>query len=52
MHAVGVHLTAHVGIGITVLAIALSIGGALIAGSLGALRAARFQPADAFTRVS
>ena len=50
--AVAVRLTAHVSAGIILLAIALSIGGALIAGSLGARRAARFQPADAFAQIT
>jgi len=50
--AVAVRLTAHVSAGIILLAIALSIGGALIAGSLGAQRAARFQPADAFAQIT
>lgn len=50
--AVAVHLTAHVSAGIILLAIALSVGGALIAGSFGARRAARLQPADAFAQIT
>jgi putative ABC transport system permease protein len=49
---IGVHLAAHFSITAIILAITVSAGGALIAGSLGAWRATRLQPADAFTQVT
>lgn len=50
--AVAVHLAAHLSVTALILAVAVSLGGALIAGSLGAWRAARLQPADAFTQAT
>lgn len=50
--SVTVRLAAHFSVTATVLAIIVSVGGALIAGSLGARRAARLQPADAFIQVT
>jgi putative ABC transport system permease protein len=50
--AVAVRLAAHFSVIAIILAVTVSVGGALIAGSLGALRAARLQPADAFTQVT
>jgi hypothetical protein len=46
------HLTAHVNARIILLPIALSTGGAFIAGSLGALRVTRLQPANAFAQIT
>jgi ABC-type lipoprotein release transport system permease subunit len=50
-HTVSVHLTAPVTLGAVALAVVLAIAGALIAGSLGAWRAARLRPAAALARV-
>jgi putative ABC transport system permease protein len=50
--SVAVRLAAHLSVTAIILAVAVSVGGALIAGSLGAWRAARLQPADAFTQVT
>lgn len=47
-----VHLVAHVSAGTLALAGLLGLGGSLIAGTLGARRAARLQPADAFRQIS
>lgn len=47
-----VRLAAHVSPAVIVTAVLLAIGGALLAGSLGAWRAARLQPADAFTKIA
>ena len=47
-----VHLTAPVTITAIVLAVALAIAGALIAGSFGGWRAARLRPAEALGRVA
>ena len=46
-----VHLTAPVSIGVIALAIVLAVGGALIAGAAGALRASRLRPADALRHI-
>jgi putative ABC transport system permease protein len=50
--AIAVRLAAHLSATAVILAVAVSVGGALIAGALGAWRAARLQPADAFTQVT
>jgi putative ABC transport system permease protein len=50
--AIAVRLAAHLSVTAVILAVAVSVGGALIAGALGAWRAARLQPADAFTQVT
>jgi putative ABC transport system permease protein len=47
---VTVHLTAHVGPAVIAAAVLLAVGGAVLAGCLGAWRAARLQPADAFAQ--
>jgi putative ABC transport system permease protein len=49
---VAVHLAAHVNVSTVLVAILLAVGGALIAGSFGAWRAAKLRPADAFVRVA
>jgi putative ABC transport system permease protein len=49
---VTVHLAAHVGPAIIVAAVLLAVGGTVLAGCLGAWRAARLQPADAFAQVA
>jgi putative ABC transport system permease protein len=49
---IGVHLSAQFSITVIIVAITVSAGGALTAGSLGAWRAARLQPAAAFTQVA
>jgi ABC-type lipoprotein release transport system permease subunit len=46
-----VRLTAHVSLTAVAAAIVLALAGALIAGSIGAWRATRLQPADAFAQV-
>ena len=48
---VTVHLAAHVGPAIIVAAVLLAVGGTVLAGCLGAWRAARLQPADAFAQI-
>jgi putative ABC transport system permease protein len=48
---IGVHLTSHVGPTACITAIALGLAGAIIAGTSGARRAAKLQPAAAFARV-
>jgi putative ABC transport system permease protein len=50
-HTVAVHLTAPVTITVILLAVALALAGALIAGCLGSWRAARLRPAAALGRV-
>jgi putative ABC transport system permease protein len=47
-----VRLTAHVGTSTALSAALLAVGCALVAGALGGWRAARLQPADAFTEVT
>jgi putative ABC transport system permease protein len=47
-----VRLAAHLSPAVIVTAVLLAIGGALLAGSLGAWRAARLAPADAFTKIA
>lgn len=47
-----VHLTAHVSAGTLALAAMLGLAGSLLAGALGARRAARLHPADAFREIS
>jgi putative ABC transport system permease protein len=49
--SVGVHLVGRVSPAVVAVTVLLAIGGAVLAGGLGAWRAARLQPADAFTRV-
>lgn len=49
---VAVRLAAHVSPPIIATAALLAIGGAVLAGALGAWRASRLQPADAFARVT
>jgi putative ABC transport system permease protein len=51
-HAVSVHLTAPVTIGVVLLAVLLAIAGGLVAGSFGGWRAARLRPAAALARVA
>jgi putative ABC transport system permease protein len=48
---VTVHIAAHVGPAVIVAAVLLAVGGAVLAGCLGAWRAARLQPADAFAQI-
>jgi putative ABC transport system permease protein len=48
---VAVHLAADVGGPVVAIAIVLAIAGGLIAGSIGAWRAARLRPTDAFTHM-
>jgi putative ABC transport system permease protein len=48
---IAVRLTAHVSLTAVAAAIVLALAGALIAGSIGAWRATRLQPADAFAQV-
>jgi putative ABC transport system permease protein len=49
--AVTVRLTAHASPRVVAAAVLVAVGGSLLAGALGAWRAARLQPADAFTRI-
>lgn len=50
--AVTVRVIAHASLGVAVSTPAFAIGGGLLAGALGAWRAARLQPADAFARIT
>jgi putative ABC transport system permease protein len=50
--AVAVRLAAHASPAVLAMAALLAIGGAFLAGALGAWRAARLQPADAFARIA
>ena len=50
-HTIDVHLVATVTVTAVVLAVVLAIAGSLIAGSLGAWRAARLRPAEALAQV-
>lgn len=52
VHTIGVHLHATVGAATILLAVALAIGGAVLAGALGSWRAARLRPAHALVRVT
>jgi putative ABC transport system permease protein len=49
---VAVRLTAHVNPAVIAAATLLAVGGAVLAGALGAWRAARLQPADAFAQIT
>jgi putative ABC transport system permease protein len=49
--SVSVHLVCRVSPAVVAVTVLLAIGGAVLAGGLGAWRAARLQPADAFTRI-
>jgi putative ABC transport system permease protein len=49
--AVTVRLTAHAGPALIAVGVLVAVGGSLLAGALGAWRAARLQPADAFSRI-
>jgi putative ABC transport system permease protein len=49
---VAIRLAAHVNPAVIAVAALLAIGGAVLAGALGAWRAARLQPADAFARIT
>ena len=48
---VTVRLAAHVSLAAALAAVGLGLAGALIAGTIGARRATRLQPADAFTQL-
>jgi putative ABC transport system permease protein len=52
VHTVSVHLHATVGATTILLAVALAVGGAVLAGALGSWRAARLRPAHALVRVA
>jgi putative ABC transport system permease protein len=51
-HSVPIHLSAPVTVGAVVMAVALALVGAIIAGSAGAWRAARMRPAQALATVA
>jgi putative ABC transport system permease protein len=52
VHTISVHLHATVGAGTILLAVALAVGGAVLAGAVGSWRAARLRPAHALVRVA
>ena len=52
VHTISVHLHATVGAGTILLAVALAVGGAVLAGALGSWHAARLRPAHALVRVA
>jgi putative ABC transport system permease protein len=52
VHTLSVHLHAGVGPAMILLAVALAVGGAVLAGALGSWRAVRLRPAHALTRVA